>query len=300
MLDWSVLEDTVVSDAYWRLLCLVNCHSGICELYRHTIIIHFPSFQLLHTTTMGLETTTNPPTTVSREEHTTLTSSTPQSFGDIPPILRFEDNVEITLSQGEGSSPVSIEGRTGGKLWVTEQYVPFYHSFLTQGGSSWNREVVFIPSIGTGFKLNYQSLTLHALTPASAELEAHLYCQIDDSPASPVGGGDEDEYGEMRELRVFIQDDKCMSPFLSLPSVVVAIQDGMDQTLKPDIRGTDEQYHPSLKLYQIVQHYTIPYSHQAKHHLSHSSPETTTTKITKMKMKKWTERQMVKEEKQEG
>jgi len=73
---------------------------------------------------MGLETTTNPPTTVSREEHTTLTSSTPQSFGDIPPILRFEDNVEITLSQGEGSSSVSIEGRIRGKLWVTEQYVP--------------------------------------------------------------------------------------------------------------------------------------------------------------------------------
>lgn len=72
---------------------------------------------------MGLETTTNPPTTVSREEHSNLTSSTPQSFGDIPPILRFEDNVEITLSQGEGSSSVSIEGRIGGKLWVTEQYV---------------------------------------------------------------------------------------------------------------------------------------------------------------------------------
>ena len=79
------------------------------------------------------------------------------------------------------------------------------------------REVVFIPSTstGTGFKLNYQSLTLHALTPASGDLEAHLYCQIDDSPASQSGGGDEDEYGEMRELRVFIQDNKCMSPFLS-------------------------------------------------------------------------------------
>jgi hypothetical protein len=81
----------------------------------------FHPFNLVHTTTMGLETTTNPPTTVSREEHTTLTSSTPQSFGDIPPILRFEDNVEITLSQGEGSSPVSIDGRVRGKLWVTEQ-----------------------------------------------------------------------------------------------------------------------------------------------------------------------------------
>jgi nucleotide-sensitive chloride channel 1A len=74
---------------------------------------------------MGLESTSTPPTTVSREEHASLTSSTPQSFDDIPPILRFEDSVEITLSQGEGSSPVSIEGRIWGKLWVTEQYVPF-------------------------------------------------------------------------------------------------------------------------------------------------------------------------------
>jgi len=70
---------------------------------------------------MGLEATSTPPTTVSRDEHASLTSSTPQSFDDIPPILRFEDNVEITLSQGEGSSSVSIEGRIGGKLWVTEQ-----------------------------------------------------------------------------------------------------------------------------------------------------------------------------------
>ena len=76
-------------------------------------------------------------------------------------------------------------------------------------------------------------MTLHALTPASAELEAHLYCQIDDSPASPVGGGgDEDEYGEMRELRVFIQDDKCMSTFPFFPSFTVASQGGIDTEIR--------------------------------------------------------------------
>jgi nucleotide-sensitive chloride channel 1A len=73
---------------------------------------------------MGLESTTTPPNTVSREEHTSLTSSTPQSFGDIPPVLRFEDNVEITLTPSEGSSSVSYEGRITGRLWVTEAYVP--------------------------------------------------------------------------------------------------------------------------------------------------------------------------------
>lgn len=87
---------------------------------------------------MGLESTSTPPTTVTREEHTTLTSSTPQSFDDIPPVLRFEDNVEITLSQGEGSSSVSIEGRVNGKLWVTEQYVP--PSLTTSAGIAWLNE----------------------------------------------------------------------------------------------------------------------------------------------------------------
>jgi nucleotide-sensitive chloride channel 1A len=71
---------------------------------------------------MGLESTSTPPTTVSREEHTSITSSTPQSFGDIPPILRFEDQVEITLSASEGSS-INYQGRIQGKLWVTEAYV---------------------------------------------------------------------------------------------------------------------------------------------------------------------------------
>jgi len=65
--------------------------------------------------------------------------------------------------------------------------------------------------------------------------------------------------------------------------------------------GTDEQYHPSLKLYPIVQHYTIQYSHQVKLQVSHSfHQETTMTKTTKMMMQKWMERQMVKGEKQEG
>lgn len=78
-----------------------------------------------------------------------------------------------------------------------------------------SRNVTFLPSqtgAGPGFQLNYQSLTLHALTPASAsgDMEAHLYCQIDDSPSNSGVGGDEDEdeFGEMRELRVFVQEGK--------------------------------------------------------------------------------------------
>lgn len=57
------------------------------------------------------------PPHISREEHTALTSSTPQSFDDIPPVLRFHDEVEITLSPG---TAVALDGRIRGSLWVTE------------------------------------------------------------------------------------------------------------------------------------------------------------------------------------
>lgn len=77
------------------------------------------------------------------------------------------------------------------------------------------RNLAFLPtdpSIRPGFKLDYQSLTLHALTPASADLEGHLYCQIDDGQTDAAAdGGDEDEYGELRELRVFVGEGKRKS-----------------------------------------------------------------------------------------
>jgi nucleotide-sensitive chloride channel 1A len=60
----------------------------------------------------------SPPTYVSQEEHDALTSSTPESFTDIPPILRFlDEEVEVVLSPATGW----WEGKVKGKLWVTEE-----------------------------------------------------------------------------------------------------------------------------------------------------------------------------------
>ena len=57
-------------------------------------------------------------------------------------------------------------------------------------------EVSFLPGNQPGFKLPYTALTLHALTPGSAETPAHVYCQLDESdqmghvhPSSGTGGG---------------------------------------------------------------------------------------------------------------
>lgn len=83
----------------------------------------------------------------------------------------------------------------------------------------------------------YPSLTLHALTPTTPDLAAHVYCQVDESDNKALGSGlhvngngngveeeeeDEggDEYTPMREVRLFVSEDKreppctCISPLI--------------------------------------------------------------------------------------
>ncbi|TYJ54961.1 hypothetical protein B9479_004373 [Cryptococcus floricola] len=176
-----------------------------------------------------LTQTSAPPQSISPEQHAQLTSSTPASFTDIPPVLRWEDDAEVELSSLSGGWEAwgSQGTKAGGRLYVTEE------------------SVAFIPSASAtpGFNLPYVSLTLHALTPASANGPAHLYCQVDesDAPASdaiqvdaPVNGNgavngeaedeDEDEgvegeeeFTEMREVRIYLPDaSKLESLFAAL------------------------------------------------------------------------------------
>ncbi|ORX34301.1 regulator of volume decrease after cellular swelling-domain-containing protein [Kockovaella imperatae] len=119
--------------------------------------------------------TSDVPPFVTPEAHDALTSSTPASFNDIPPTLRFQDDaVEVTMEPSRGWD---WSGRIKGKIWVTEA------------------AIVFLPSnseSSSGFKLLYPALTLHALTPSSSESPAHVYCQIDETG---TGGLDEDDAG---------------------------------------------------------------------------------------------------------
>ncbi|WWC58584.1 uncharacterized protein I303_101127 [Kwoniella dejecticola CBS 10117] len=115
-----------------------------------------------------------PPHSITPEEHAQITSSTPSSFVDIPPILRWADDVEVdvTLSPltGGWEGWASSNGRVKGKLSVNEISVAFIPTPSSQ--------------IKPGFNLPFPSLTLHALTPASADgIPAHLYCQVDESDA---------------------------------------------------------------------------------------------------------------------
>ena len=67
--------------------------------------------------------------------------------------------------------------------------------------------VSFLPADNDGWTLPFPSLTLHALTPASDDSPAHIYCQVDESDLA--NGDDEDEYTPMREIRIFISEEKC-------------------------------------------------------------------------------------------
>lgn len=60
------------------------------------------------------------PRHISPEEHAALTSSTPASFDDIPPVLRWTSGqVEVVL---EPAQPF-WHGRKSGTLWVTDESV---------------------------------------------------------------------------------------------------------------------------------------------------------------------------------
>lgn len=82
-----------------------------------------------------------PPHSISPAEHEQLTSSTPASFDDIPPVLRWEGDAEISLAvpswtawsvktNGEANGDANGESvdsghgtthRVPGRLYVTEQ-----------------------------------------------------------------------------------------------------------------------------------------------------------------------------------
>lgn len=76
-----------------------------------------------------------------------------------------------------------------------------------------SRFVTFLPTTiegeaGQGWKLPYQDLTLHALTPASAT-PAHIYCQVNDSPpANGAPAEEEEEYMTLAEMRIYVAEDQ--------------------------------------------------------------------------------------------
>jgi hypothetical protein len=65
---------------------------------------------------------TSPPPCISPAEHVALTSATPSSFTDIPPVVRWSDE-DVMISLASDSPHWSgWPARASGTLWVTEAF----------------------------------------------------------------------------------------------------------------------------------------------------------------------------------
>ncbi|KAJ1030254.1 hypothetical protein NDA16_001165 [Ustilago loliicola] len=196
----------------------------------------------------GLEEISSPPAHISEEQLAELQQRTPESFNEIPPVLRLHlaqtsiyispsptsrpscfEQLNSTLatnatSQANGEDEEEDEAaevfRSTGELWLTE------------------REVGFLaPKTCTGFRLTYPNVALHAITrtppsflPTSAQNGASsssltdfhgcLYCQLDLSPnaATAQMGDDEDEDGELVEMYICTPDSASLDQLFEVLS----------------------------------------------------------------------------------
>jgi nucleotide-sensitive chloride channel 1A len=74
--------------------------------------------------------------------------------------------------------------------------------------------ISFLSATNTGFAIDYPSLTLHAISPASGSNPAFLYCQVDvtTAPEATTNGdaveqkAEDEEDSPMREVRIYVRD----------------------------------------------------------------------------------------------
>ena len=150
------------------------------------------------------------PNFTSQDEHTTIVGSTPNSFTDIPPVIRHkEEGVSVVLEP-------ELEGfaNAKGTLYVLTRSVAFililkmfFNKTLLCGSV-----LAFMSTAGVGFQIEYPAITLHAVS--RGELGPSIYCQLDESFGQVNGGpsANEDEYSEMRELTIIPENsESCMT-----------------------------------------------------------------------------------------
>lgn len=155
---------------------------------------------------------TSLPNFISAEEHRTLIGSTPNSFSDIPPVLRHkEENVSITLEPPlEGFSP---EDYSQGTLYVIERCICSQVSTLPNTKQV-NSFLVFISATGRGFQIEYPAITLHAVS--RAEAGPSIYCQLDEHAGEADAVGSIEDMDDMRELSIVPQSADSRSCFVLL------------------------------------------------------------------------------------
>ncbi|KAI0297265.1 regulator of volume decrease after cellular swelling-domain-containing protein [Multifurca ochricompacta] len=152
------------------------------------------------------------PNHVSVEEHRELTSNTPASFSDIPPVLRQKvDNVRVAFDPPLDGFPP--EDGALGTLYIIESVLAFQSS------------------TGRAFQVEYPSITLHATSRGDSG--PFVYCQLDEPPAADASSsdGDDDALG-MRELTLTPLDSSSLEFIFDALSACAS--------LHPDSRESDD------------------------------------------------------------
>ncbi|KAG2018005.1 hypothetical protein CC2G_007464 [Coprinopsis cinerea AmutBmut pab1-1] len=163
------------------------------------------------------------PTFVSEEEYKSLIQSTPSSFNDLPPVVKWKgDNVSVVLEP-------PVEGFTeqdaaSGTLLVLTSVL------------------VFVSSTGKAFQVEYPSITLHAVSKSGSK--PSIYCQLDEEnlvvatePSTNGAGanGDEEaaeeqEYTDVRELSIIPSSSDSLDPIFEALSDCASLHpDKMDE-----------------------------------------------------------------------
>ncbi|PPQ85373.1 hypothetical protein CVT25_006404 [Psilocybe cyanescens] len=144
------------------------------------------------------------PNFVTQEEHTALVASTPNSFSDIPAVIKHkEENVTVTLDPPLEN--FSNENAIQGTLYV-----------LTSA-------LIFMATNGTGFSIEYPVITLHAVS--RGESGPSIYCQLDESfgTENAAAVADDDAVTDMRELTIVPQNAQSLETIFESLSLCASL-----------------------------------------------------------------------------
>lgn len=156
------------------------------------------------------------PSFISPEEHKTLTSTTPESFTSIPPILRLQEP-NVSVSFDPPLPDFGPDDCNRGTLYIIESVL------------------AFISTTGRGFQLEYPSITLHAIS--RAESGSHLYCQLDEASTGDQPASDEGD-SPMRELKIVPERVEALEQiFESMSSCAALHPDPEDE-----VDGNDDAF----------------------------------------------------------
>nr|VWO96075.1 N/A [Ganoderma boninense] len=160
------------------------------------------------------------PTHISPDEHRAISASTPASFADIPPVLRHkQQNVSVSLDPPLDG--FSTQDAANGTLYVIESVL------------------VFLSDTGRGFQIDYPSITLHAISRATAG--PSIYCQLDEPPAADAPDDDDEESpSHMRELVILPKDPSSLEPIFESLSLCASLHPDPNQ--EDDMDDDDDAF----------------------------------------------------------